>query len=144
MSHMPDKHRALSEAARVLKSGGRLVLCVWLAADKPSRWAWRHLLEPICREGRLPGLASEAEYRSFLKAAGFDVDRFDDVSRNVRRTWTICVTRALRATAIDRRYRRFILDPNMRNREFFLTMFRILVAYHVGAMRYGIVAAHKA
>jgi hypothetical protein len=31
----------------------------------------------------------------------------------------------------------------MRNREFFLAMFRILVAYAVGAMRYGIFAAYK-
>ena len=33
----------------------------------------RHLLEPICREGRLPGLGSEHEYRALLEAAGLRV-----------------------------------------------------------------------
>lgn len=143
MSHMTDKHRALTEAARVLKPDGRLVLCVWLAADHPSRWTVRHLLEPICTEGRLPGLASEADYRELLQAAGFEITMFEDVSRQVQRTWTICIARALKATFADPKLRRFLMNSKMRNREFFWAMFRILVAYRVGAMRYGMFAARK-
>ncbi|MGH8502584.1 MAG: SAM-dependent methyltransferase [Gammaproteobacteria bacterium] len=143
MPHMADKKHALSEAARVLKPGGRLVMCVWLAGDHPNGLSVRHLLEPICREGRLTGLATETEYRGLLTEAGFDVRQFDDVSREVRRTWAICIARALKAVCVDRRYRQFLLNARMRNREFLLTMFRILAAYHLGAMRYGIVAARK-
>jgi tocopherol O-methyltransferase len=143
LSHMTDKHCALTQAARVLKPGGRLVLCAWLAADNTSQWAKRHLLEPICREGRLPGLASETEYRRLLAAVGFALDHFEDVSRKVRRTWMICAVRTLRAIGRDAKYRRFLLSPAMRNREFIWTIFRILAAYRVGAMRYGIFAAHK-
>lgn len=143
MSHMIDKRRALMEAARVLKPGGRLVLCVWLAADIPSDWAARHLLEPICREGHLPGLASEMDYRGLLQDTGFEIDEFADVSRNVRRTWAICIRRALTAAVVEPSLRRFLLNSKMRNRVFFRAMFRILVAYHVGAMRYGIFIAHK-
>jgi len=144
MSHMTDKKRALNEAARVLKRGGRLVMCLWLAGENPGRLTSRHLLEPICREGRLPGLPTEVEYRKWLADAGFDVQQFDDESRAVRRTWAICIVRAIKAVCVDRRYRRFLLNAEMRNREFFLTMFRILAAYHLGAMRYGIVVARKA
>jgi tocopherol O-methyltransferase len=143
MSHMSDKRRALAEAKRVLKPGGRLVLCVWLAAEHPRRWATRHLLEPICREGRLPGLASEVDYRRLLQETGFELTLFEDVSRYVRRTWAICIARALKAVCFDPKYRRFLLDSNQRNRQFFITMFRILLAYHLGAMRYGIFAARK-
>ena len=143
MSHMADKKRALAEAARVLKPGGRLVKCLWLARENPGCLASR-LLEPICREGRLPGLPTEIEYRNLLADAGFEIQQFDDESRTVRRTWTICIARAMKAVCVDRRYRRFLFNAEMRNREFFLTMFRILAAYHLGAMRYGIVVAHKA
>ena len=52
--HMADKERFFAEANRVLRPGGRLVVCAWLAAPAPSRWQVRHLLEPICGEGRLP------------------------------------------------------------------------------------------
>jgi tocopherol O-methyltransferase len=143
MSHMTDKHRALTEAARVLKPSGRLVLCVWLAADHTSPWAVRHLLEPICTEGRLPGLASEADYRDLLKATGFELTMFEDASRQVRRTWTICIARALKAIITDPKLRRFLMNSKMRNRAFFWAMFRILAAYHAGAMRYGIFGARK-
>jgi tocopherol O-methyltransferase len=143
LSHMSDKRHALAEAARVLKPGGRLVLCVWLASNYPSRWVSPYLLEPICRQGRLPGLATETDYRSLLEATGFKIDDFENVSRQVRRTWAICIIRVLKTVSRDRKYRRFLLDSKMRNREFFLAMFRILVAYAVGAMRYGIFAAYK-
>ena len=42
--HIPDKHALMEEVARVLKPGGRFVLCVWAAADPPARWHVRHLL----------------------------------------------------------------------------------------------------
>jgi tocopherol O-methyltransferase len=143
LSHMADKRHALAEAARVLEPGGRLVLCVWLATDHPSQWESRHLLEPICRQGRLPGLATETDYCSLLEAIGFEIDDFEDVSRQVRRTWSICIIRALKAVSHDQKYRRFLLDSKMRNRGFFIAMFRILLAYVIGTMRYGIFAAHK-
>lgn len=58
--HMTDKPRFFAEAWRVLRPGGRLVVCAWLAAERPAGWEVRHLLEPICREGRLPSMGSEA------------------------------------------------------------------------------------
>jgi tocopherol O-methyltransferase len=69
---------------------------------------------------------------------------FEDVSWQVRRTWTICIARALKAGITDPKLRRFLMNSRMRNREFLLAMFRILAAYHAGAMRYGIFAARKA
>src|SRR5579883_2847703 len=40
-----------AEAHRVLKPGGRLIVCAWLVKSRPRRREVRHLLEPICREG---------------------------------------------------------------------------------------------
>src|SRR5579862_1768054 len=50
--HMPDKPAFFAQAARVLKPGGRLVVCSWLAKEDARAWESRLLLEPICREGR--------------------------------------------------------------------------------------------
>ena len=56
--------RFFAEACRTLRPGGRLVVCAWLAGATPRPWEVRHLLEPICREGRLPGMGDEADYRT--------------------------------------------------------------------------------
>src|SRR5208283_1208800 len=57
--HMPDKQRFFDEAFRTLKPGGLLGICAWLACDDPRPCQVRYLLEPICREGRLPGMGDE-------------------------------------------------------------------------------------
>ena len=44
ISHMPDKSRAFAQCARVLRPGGRLVVCDWLARTRRSRWRDRRLL----------------------------------------------------------------------------------------------------
>jgi tocopherol O-methyltransferase len=141
--HMVDKRRFFAEAARVLKPGGRFATCVWLAAERPSAMAIRHLLEPICREGRLPGMGSETEYRRMIAAAGLVLDGFEDVTRQVAKTWWLCLRRAAVAIATDRSARDFLADPANGDRLFAVTLLRILLAYRTGAMRYGVFWAHK-
>ncbi|MES2568996.1 MAG: methyltransferase domain-containing protein [Verrucomicrobiota bacterium] len=136
--HMPDKALFFSNAYRVLRPGGRLVACVWLAAEEPSRLQERWLLEPICREGRMPHLGTESEYRRLAMEAGFSVERFDDVSRKVERTWPIIVRRFLTKLMARPSYARFLLNRHAENRVFALTIVRLWLAYRTGAMRYGI------
>ena len=69
--HIGDKHRFFSEAFRVLRPGGRLVVCAWLAKAGASGLEQRLLLEPICRHGRLPGMGTEEDYRALASSAGF-------------------------------------------------------------------------
>lgn len=142
--HITDKAGAFVEAHRVLRTGGRLAVCAWIARERPRRWQERHLLEPICREGRLAGMGSESEYRALLAEAGFANVRVEDLSIGVKRTWPRCArgvgTRLLR----DARYRRFLFDRASRNRIFALTLLRIWAAYETGAMRYLLFVAHKA
>jgi tocopherol O-methyltransferase len=138
--HMPDKGRFFDECRRVLKPGGKLVICAWLARESPNPAEVRYLLEPICREGRLPGMGSESDYRSWLQTAGFDLDSFEDVSAQVRRTWRDSTLGMIGHAASHPRALRFLLS-SARNRVFALTVPRIWLAYLTGSMRYGILSA---
>jgi tocopherol O-methyltransferase len=136
--HMADKQRFFDEAFRTLRPGGRLVVCAWLARPKPGAWEVRHLLEPICREGRLPGMGSVSEYQDYAMRAGFSCLQVEQLARNVRRTWWICARRLLWRLCSDRRYQRFLLNPRHENRIFAVTILRLILALQTGAMQYAL------
>jgi tocopherol O-methyltransferase len=140
---MPDLPLFFAQAWRVLKPGGRLVVCAWLSGEHPPRWQQRRLLEPICREGRMPHMGTTREYERLATAAGFVMERSQDVSQQVAQTWPRIARIFLRKLLVQPRYLRFLFNRHARNRIFALTMFRIWLAYRTGAMRYGIFTARK-
>jgi tocopherol O-methyltransferase len=111
--HMVDKARFFREVFRTLRPGGDLVVCAWLAKADAPPWAITHLLEPICREGRLPSMGDESDYRVLGDTGGFHMIRCEDLSANVRRTWTICAAGSRARTPL--RYRRCLLDQGSAN-----------------------------
>jgi tocopherol O-methyltransferase len=141
--HIADKARFFAEAHRVLRPGGRLAVCAWLAKSGALGRADGILLERICRYGRLPGMGTEEDYRALAEGAGFSVARVDDISGQVSRTWAICIRRSLAKLASDRRYRAFLLDGGAHNKAFAATLFLILAAYRTGAMRYCVFTFEK-
>lgn len=134
--HMPDKQLFFNEAFRILNPGGLFTVCAWLARDDPARWEVRHLLEPICREGRLPSMGDQADYRRMGEQAGFDLVEIEDLSNRVRRTWSICAGRMLLGLVTRPGYLRFLLDRTAANRIFAVTLLRILISYRTHSMRY--------
>lgn len=134
--HMVDKPAFFAQAYRVLKPGGRLVVCAWLAADPIPKWQVDHLLRPICEEGRLPSMGTAADYEVMAREAGFVVSGYSDISASVAKTWTICLWRFLRAFATRADVRRIALSG--RNGVFALSLPRLILAYRTGAMRYGV------
>ena len=136
--HMVDKARFFAEAWRVLRPGGRFVVCAWLEGEKARDWEKRHLLQPICSEGRLPSMGSRADYVALADEAGFVLESYEDISRNVRRTWAICLGRFAGRMVTDAEIRRLALDAATRNRSFILSLPRLIVALRTGAMRYGV------
>ena len=140
--HMPDLPGFFKEVFRVLRAGGRVAICAWLAREQARPWEERFLLEPICREGRLRGLGTETEYADLLDETGFQDIAFEAYSKQVRRTWTICAWRMIKLAFSDREARRFWL-AGPENRVFVKTVPRIWLAYRLGSMRYGLFTARK-
>ena len=126
-----------------MRPGGRFVVCAWLACETPKAWEVRHLLEPICREGRLAQLGSLSEYRAGLQGSGLVVERSDDLSRQVRRTWDVVLRRLITKLATDRRYRRYLRDARQRERLFVRSALRLALAYRTGSLRYGILSGYR-
>ena len=141
ISHMSDPRSFFAECRRVLRPGGRLVVAAWLATEDPSPWQIRHLLRPICDEGRLHGLGCRTEYCRSMEAAGLHAEAFEDLSTRVRRTWTLCARNALIRLLRDPRARRYIQDPRRSERGFARALVRIRLAYQVGALGYGLFTA---
>ena len=136
--HMTDKQRFFTEARRILRPGGRLVVCAWLEGEGASAWEVRHLLLPICKEGRLPNMGSREDYLTLASNAGFRLMDYRDISREVRRTWSICLGRLTKSVLSDRDIRRLALGRATMSRDFILSLPRLILALRTGAMRYGI------
>ncbi len=136
--HMPDFRGFFEQAHRVLRPGGRLVICAWLAAENPSSLTKRWLLEPICREGRMPQMGDANDYRSLGETVGFRLEDYQDMSAKVARTWPAIVRRLLAKLVTQPRYLRFLFSRHANNRIFGLTILRIWLAYKTGAMQYGV------
>ena len=139
--HMEDKPRFFSETFRALKPGGRFAICAWIAKTSPRPWEVRHLLQPICREGRLPSMGDEHDYRKWFEDSGFTDVRYQDFTRNVKRTWPIIARRVAGRLLRDKEARRFLFRES--NGIFAITILRMVIAYNTGSLRYGLWTATK-
>jgi tocopherol O-methyltransferase len=137
LEHMPDKAAFARMARNAVRPGGRVMVATWLAAEDVTEWQRRHLLDPICREGRLAPLATFAELRGTFADAGFAELEVEDLSRRVRRTWTVVLQRLAWRLATRPDYWRFLLSGRAHDAVFALTAMRIRAAYRAGCFRYG-------
>lgn len=140
--HMPNLKKFFEEAYRVLRPGGTLKICVWLSKNNPETWELKHLLGPICTEGRLR-LCDESEYLRLIQETGFRHSHFEEISDQVKKTWTICLRRCLWKFLTDSRYLSFMMKDVSENKKFVLSLLRIRLAYETRSMRYGIFTAKK-
>jgi tocopherol O-methyltransferase len=137
LSHMPDKPRVFSELARVVRSGGRVVVVDWLARERPRAVERRFLLDPICREGRLPQLHTASDYVAFLRGTGLEVTGFDDLTARAVRTWAVVARRLPLVLARDPR----LLAAAWPEKAFLPSLARIPLAERIGALRLCLIGA---
>jgi len=137
--HLADKARFIDSCARVLRPGGVLALCAWLAADDLSAPGHARLVAEVCQGMLCPQLASRQDYTRWMWQSGFTRVEAEDITRNVEETWTRCAAIASRPEikallhVFDEPTRRFV--------EAFTA---IQQAYAEGAMTYGMFTARMA
>lgn len=141
--HVADKAAFFDEVHRVLRPGGRVVVCAWLAPEDARPWARRWLLDPICREGSMAGLGSRRDYQDWMRAAGLEPAAFEDLTPAVRRTWPICCWRFVREFVRSARLRAFVLRSGSPHVAFARAVFRIWAAYALGCMTYALLVARN-
>lgn len=141
--HMADKKAFFREAWRVLKPGGRLVVCAWLPVESPSAWQKRFLLEPICAEGRMPSMLSATEHVAHYLRAGFEGLSWRDLSHAVKKTWSLSILGLARHLWKDPVDRGLVLKRRLVNADFLKSLFRIRAAFETGAMGYGLFVGRK-
>ena len=139
LSHMAGKPRVVGELARVVRPGGRAVVVDWLARERPTAAQRRLLLDPICREGRLPELLPASAYAALLREHGFAVRGFDDLSRRSARTWGVVARRLPLVLARDPG----LVVAAWPERSFLPSLARIPLALRTGAMRLGLFVAER-
>lgn len=133
--HLFDKAAFFSHAASWLRPGGKLAICAWQAADD-STPAKRELLQRVCQGFLCPSLGTMEDYATWMTEAGLVVERREDWTSQVTRTWEICIDRA-RKTGV-----RWLAKALNRDQVSFLDNFQtILDAYRSGAMQYGCLVA---
>ncbi|HZY89861.1 MAG TPA: methyltransferase domain-containing protein [Gemmataceae bacterium] len=134
--HLTDKAAFLRSCARLLRSGGRLALCAWLANEGGGHAS---LVREVCRAMLCPSLASLGDYVRWAEAAGFADVRAEDVTRRVERTWVHCLA-ILEHPDVQAAWPH--LDAATRD---FLGVFGTMRrAYANGAMGYAMFTARKA
>lgn len=140
--HFADKPGFFRRALAALRPGSDMAVCAWLAGPQPKPWEISLLLDPICREGRLPGLGTRKEYLSWMGEAGFERIRSYEISRQVRRTWDLVLGAVLRELRTSRSWR-YLLDGDKLNRRFLFSVLRIPLAFRTGSLRYAVFVGRR-
>ncbi|MDZ4779738.1 MAG: class I SAM-dependent methyltransferase [Planctomycetia bacterium] len=130
--HLFDKPAFFQRAAQWLKPGGRMAICAWLAGDQLDTSARRQQVYDVCDGFLCPSLGSSADYMEWMQRAGLRVERVEDWTAKVARTWEICRDR-VRKTRV-----RWLARCLHGESTLFLDRFdALLSAYETGAMKYG-------
>lgn len=135
--HLFDKPRFISTCENLLRPGGRLAICAWLAGENLDR-KQKDLVGDVCRGMLCPSLGSMNDYLAWMRGSGLEVISAHDVTANVARTWDLC--RSLLNVPL---VKPLLAAGSPRLHAFASSFTSIAEAYRTGAMAYGMIVGAK-
>jgi tocopherol O-methyltransferase len=136
--HLFDKPAFFRKAASWLKPGGRFAICAWLTGESPLTELQTEQARNVCKGMFCPSLGAQSDYARWFEEAGMTMVDTGLWTRNVEKTWEICLDRVQRSGV------RHLAKRLGSNHLLFLDHFQaILDAYRSGAMEYGYFVAEK-
>ena len=136
--HLFDKPAFFANAAKWLRPGGRMAICVWFEGDDTSKPGHRELVEEVCTRFVCPSLGTRNDYAKWISDAGLRVTHNVDWTSRSAHTWEICKQR------VERFHIRKVAQVLDKDQVVFIDGFdTLLKAYRTGAMCYGAIVAQK-
>lgn len=137
ISHLSKRAEFFKRAAKLLGKGGIVCEAAWLKDEDLGRGDEKKYIRPI-EEGMLVDLPSLSEYKSHFDNNNLRLRYYEDISKQVAKTWDVCLD-----IAKDRALWRLAYEHS---KEFvgFLRSFRAMRnGYKSGAFRYGLIISEK-
>ena len=89
--HLADKAAFFASCAALLRPGGRLAVCTWLAPDEGCSED-AAVVRSIADAMVCPSIGSRREYLNWIDRAGLDLRVADDLTDRVVATWDHCLS----------------------------------------------------
>jgi tocopherol O-methyltransferase len=135
--HIFNKPAFIAECARHLAPGGRLAICAWLMGEHLD--SQQDALVDAVRVGMLcPSFGTLNDYKKWMTESGLVVECAEDVTENVRQTWSLC-----RPMLNFPLVKTVLAAGNPKLAAFADSFSAIDEAYRTGAMSYGMFVAHR-
>ena len=128
--HFAAKGQYFRNVERTLKEGGTLLLAAWTGDMRSER------IREVASSFLCPQLQSAAEYSEEIERAGLRIERVEDVSQRVIRTWEICQERIRLAVPLAKAL-------PAKHQAFVEGIGTILEAYRSSELSYSILIARK-
>jgi tocopherol O-methyltransferase len=82
--HYSNRPAFVRECVRILKVGGRLAACDWVASDRISSDLYKEFIQPVCDAWSLKSLETPDSYRGLLKTEGLEILSMTELSDGIK------------------------------------------------------------
>ncbi|HLC53405.1 MAG TPA: class I SAM-dependent methyltransferase [Candidatus Nanoarchaeia archaeon] len=89
-SHLEQRKLFFERCSKMLNLGGKICIAEWLKESNLSKEQENIYIKPI-EEGMLVKLPTKEEYLNYIKENKLQLRYYDDISKNVAKTWDLCL-----------------------------------------------------
>lgn len=94
--YLPDKNLALSKIAKIMRSGGRLLIMGWCKQSGLNSIQEELVLHPFMKYWAIPNLETKENYEKYFKQNGFKIIKIEDMNHKVKKDWEFGYESALK------------------------------------------------